>query len=94
MEAADGGESGGGQQGPPEAPLGQRGPRAAVPPSRGRLRMASAASRTVINPRAVCVLIRESVYMKMRQLLSRNISVYQQLLQFPHIFILSKKGGI
>ena len=39
----------------------------------------------VINPRAVCVLIRESVYMKMRQLLSRNISVYLQLPQIHHI---------
>ena len=39
-------------------------------------------TRTVINPRAVCVLIRESVYMKMRQVLSRNISVYLQLPQY------------
>ena len=36
-------------------------------------------TRIVINPRSICVLIREPVYMKMRQLLSRNISVYPQL---------------
>ena len=37
-------------------------------------------TRTVLNLRAVCVFIRESVYMKMRQLLSR---IYQSIRNSP-----------